>query len=174
MTGAQAHDPLAGRAGWLRRARSYLRAADPVLARLIDDRPDFDPRAWMTQLPAMDLFGALGHHRITVIHASLTLLARLCGDAFCTGEMRRQELSGSVQRRGRFVENRVIGLEDVRHPGVMSRVTCTSAVAACRARRMASSRRTSCVPAWMISGGRPDRSAKTGLIRPRAGSCPAV
>src|SRR6516164_3135118 len=59
MTSAQAHDPLAGRAGWLRRARSYLRAADPVLARLIDDRPDFDPGAWMTQLPAMDLFGAL-------------------------------------------------------------------------------------------------------------------
>ena len=117
MTGAQAHDPLAGRAGWLRRARSYLRAADPVLARLIDDRPDFDPGAWMTQLPPMDLFGALGHHRITVIHASLTLLARLCGDAFCTGEMRRQELSGSVQRRGRFVEDRVIGLKDVGHPG---------------------------------------------------------
>ena len=59
MTGAQARDPLAGRAGWLRQARSYLRAADPVLARLIDDRPDFDPGAWMTQLPAMDLFGAL-------------------------------------------------------------------------------------------------------------------
>src|SRR5258708_34522137 len=31
--------------------------------------------------------------------------------------MGRQELSGSVQRRGRFVEDRVIGLEDVRHPG---------------------------------------------------------
>ena len=59
MIGAQAHDPLAGRAGWLRRARSYLRAADPVLARLIDDRPDFDPRAWMSQLPPMDLYGAL-------------------------------------------------------------------------------------------------------------------
>jgi DNA-3-methyladenine glycosylase II len=47
------------RAGWLRQARSYLRAADPVLARLIDDRPDFDPRAWMSQLPPMDLYGAL-------------------------------------------------------------------------------------------------------------------
>jgi DNA-3-methyladenine glycosylase II len=46
-------------AEWLARARSYLRRADPVLARLIDDRPDFDPRAWMTQLPPMDLFGAL-------------------------------------------------------------------------------------------------------------------
>ena len=43
----------------LRQARSYLRQADPVLARLIDERPDFDPRAWLTQLPAMDLFGAL-------------------------------------------------------------------------------------------------------------------
>ncbi len=31
--------------------------------------------------------------------------------------MRRQELSGSVQRRGRFVKDRVIGLEYVRHLG---------------------------------------------------------
>ncbi len=30
------------RAVWLRQARSYLRNADPVLARLIDDRPDSD------------------------------------------------------------------------------------------------------------------------------------
>ena len=59
------------------------------------------------------------------------------------GEMRRQEPSGPVERRGRFVEDRVIGLEDVGHPGVMSSVTSTSAVAACRARRTASSRRTS-------------------------------
>jgi DNA-3-methyladenine glycosylase II len=44
---------------WLMQARSYLRSADPVLARLIDARPDFDPRAWMTQLPPMDLYGAL-------------------------------------------------------------------------------------------------------------------
>jgi DNA-3-methyladenine glycosylase II len=55
--GSVAEDP--GRAQWLARARSYLRGADPVLARLIDDRPDFDPRAWLTQLPPMDLFGAL-------------------------------------------------------------------------------------------------------------------
>jgi DNA-3-methyladenine glycosylase II len=47
------------RATWLQQARAYLRDADPVLARLIDDRPDFDPRAWMTQLPPMDLYGAL-------------------------------------------------------------------------------------------------------------------
>ena len=49
----------ASRAGWLEQARSYLRAADPVLARLIEQRPDFDPRAWLARLPPMDLFGAL-------------------------------------------------------------------------------------------------------------------
>jgi DNA-3-methyladenine glycosylase II len=40
-------------------ARAYLRNADPVLAGLIDKHPDFDPRAWMKQLPAMDANGAL-------------------------------------------------------------------------------------------------------------------
>jgi hypothetical protein len=35
---------------------------DPMLARLIDDRPDFDPRTWMAQLPLMDLYGALLFH----------------------------------------------------------------------------------------------------------------
>jgi len=44
---------------WLQEARSYLRRLDPVLARLIGDRPDFDPRAWLAQLPPMDLYGAL-------------------------------------------------------------------------------------------------------------------
>ncbi len=29
------------------------------MARLIDQRPSFDPRAWIAELPAMDLFGAL-------------------------------------------------------------------------------------------------------------------
>ena len=47
------------RAVLLPQARSYLRKADLVLARLIDERPDFDPRAWMTELPPMDLYGAL-------------------------------------------------------------------------------------------------------------------
>jgi DNA-3-methyladenine glycosylase II len=49
----------AGRAEWLEQARAYLRDADPVLAGLITGRPDFDPRRWMTELPPMDLFGAL-------------------------------------------------------------------------------------------------------------------
>src|SRR5271169_7214855 len=46
-------------AAWLQQARAYLNDADPVLARLIDERPDFDPRAWMTELPPMDLYGSL-------------------------------------------------------------------------------------------------------------------
>ena len=58
MRPAAAH--RAGRDGAeLRDARSYHRGADPVLARLIDERPDFDPRGWMAELPAMDLYGAL-------------------------------------------------------------------------------------------------------------------
>jgi DNA-3-methyladenine glycosylase II len=47
------------RAASLQEARSHLRSVDPVLARLIAERPDFDPRAWMAQLPPMDLYGAL-------------------------------------------------------------------------------------------------------------------
>ena len=49
----------ASHAAWLQQARSHLRSADPVLARLIDDRPAFDPRAWLAQLAPMDLYGAL-------------------------------------------------------------------------------------------------------------------
>ena len=40
-------------------AREFLRKADPVLARLIDARPDFRPRAWMDELPPLDAFGTL-------------------------------------------------------------------------------------------------------------------
>lgn len=40
-------------------ALSHLRRADPVLARLIDTYPDFDPRAWRTELPPLDAFGTL-------------------------------------------------------------------------------------------------------------------
>jgi len=42
-----------------RKAREYLRNADPVLARLIDARPAFRPRAWLDQLPPLDAFGTL-------------------------------------------------------------------------------------------------------------------
>src|ERR1700736_1288877 len=40
-------------------AREFLRKADPVLAKLIDSRPDFRPRAWMDELPPLDAFGTL-------------------------------------------------------------------------------------------------------------------
>jgi DNA-3-methyladenine glycosylase II len=50
---------ISARAGQLEQQRSRLHQADPVLARLIDARPDFDPRAWLAELPPLDLFGAL-------------------------------------------------------------------------------------------------------------------
>src|SRR4029450_12757822 len=40
-------------------AREFLRTADPVLARLIEARPDFRPRAWLDEVPPLDAFGAL-------------------------------------------------------------------------------------------------------------------
>jgi DNA-3-methyladenine glycosylase II len=40
-------------------ARDFLRSADPVLARLIEARPDFRPRAWMDDLPPLDAFATL-------------------------------------------------------------------------------------------------------------------
>ena len=42
-----------------RKARAFLRNADPVLARLIDARPAFRPRAWLDELPPLDGFGTL-------------------------------------------------------------------------------------------------------------------
>jgi DNA-3-methyladenine glycosylase II len=41
------------------KAREHLRKADPVLARLIDERPDFRPRSWTEELPPFDAFGTL-------------------------------------------------------------------------------------------------------------------
>jgi DNA-3-methyladenine glycosylase II len=42
-----------------RKAREFLRKADPVLARVIDAHPAFRPRAWMDELPPLDAFGTL-------------------------------------------------------------------------------------------------------------------
>ena len=69
---------------WLQRARASLRAADPVLARLIDRRPDFDPRAWLAELPPMDLFSALVFQvagQQLSVQATRRTLARI-GDLF--------------------------------------------------------------------------------------------
>jgi DNA-3-methyladenine glycosylase II len=40
-------------------ALAHLRRSDPVLAKVIDGHPDFDPRAWMAELPHLDAFGFL-------------------------------------------------------------------------------------------------------------------
>jgi len=42
-----------------RKARAFLRKADPILGRIIDARPDFRPRAWLDELPPLDAFGTL-------------------------------------------------------------------------------------------------------------------
>jgi DNA-3-methyladenine glycosylase II len=42
-----------------RKARDFLRNADPVLGRVIDAHPGFRPRAWMDELPPLDAFGTL-------------------------------------------------------------------------------------------------------------------
>jgi DNA-3-methyladenine glycosylase II len=42
-----------------RKARAFLRKADPVLARVIDAHPAFRPRAFLDELPPLDAFGAL-------------------------------------------------------------------------------------------------------------------
>jgi len=42
-----------------RKARAFLRQADPVLGRVIDAHPGFRPRAWMDDLPQLDAFGTL-------------------------------------------------------------------------------------------------------------------
>jgi DNA-3-methyladenine glycosylase II len=43
----------------LRAAQRHLRNVDPVIGRLIDRQPDFNSRAWLDDLPSMDLFGSL-------------------------------------------------------------------------------------------------------------------
>ena len=61
-------------------ARDHLRRADPVLARLIDAQPDFDPRAWLSGLPVRDAFSALVFQVIgqqLSVQATRRILARL-------------------------------------------------------------------------------------------------
>jgi DNA-3-methyladenine glycosylase II len=61
-------------------AREFLRKADPVMARLIDARPDFRPRAWMDELPPLDAFGTLIFQVIgqqLSVAATRTIMGRL-------------------------------------------------------------------------------------------------
>ncbi len=61
-------------------AKAFLRRADPVLARIIDARPDFRPRAWTTDLPALDAFSTLIFQVIgqqLSVRATRTIMGRL-------------------------------------------------------------------------------------------------
>jgi DNA-3-methyladenine glycosylase II len=61
-------------------AREFLRKADPVMAKLIDARPDFRPRAWMDELPPLDAFGTLVFQVIgqqLSVSATRTIVSRL-------------------------------------------------------------------------------------------------
>jgi DNA-3-methyladenine glycosylase II len=73
---------MTARAQEIRAGLAFLRAADPVLAQMVDDRPHFDPDVFMRRLPAMDLFGALVFQvigqQISVI-AATAIFTRLTG-----------------------------------------------------------------------------------------------
>ncbi len=49
----------AERSARFRSAQDHLRKVDPVIGQLIQRRPDFDPHAWLDDLPPMTLFGSL-------------------------------------------------------------------------------------------------------------------
>jgi len=64
----------------LREARAHLRHADPAIRQLIDAHPEFDPRAWLAELPPMDAFGTLVFQIIgqqLSVRATRQLLTRL-------------------------------------------------------------------------------------------------
>src|SRR6476646_11852362 len=61
-------------------ARAFLRRADPVMGRIIDAHPDFRPRAWTQDLPALDAFSTLIFQVLgqqLSVRATRTILGRL-------------------------------------------------------------------------------------------------
>jgi DNA-3-methyladenine glycosylase II len=61
-------------------AREFLREADPVIGRIIDAHPDFRPRAWTKDLPALDAFSTLIFQVLgqqLSVRATRTILDRL-------------------------------------------------------------------------------------------------
>jgi len=62
------------------KAREFLRRADPILRALIDARPDFQPRAWLDELPPLDAFGTLIFQVVgqqLSVSATRTIVSRL-------------------------------------------------------------------------------------------------
>jgi len=71
MTTADLADPV---------GRDFLRTADPTLAKIIDERPDFRPRGWTAELPRLDAFGTLIFQVLgqqLSVAATRTILGRL-------------------------------------------------------------------------------------------------
>lgn len=71
---------------------AHLHQADPVLAGLIDRRPDYDPDAWLAELPVMNLFGCVVYQIIgqqISVKAAGAIVGRLT--ATFGGEMPRPE-----------------------------------------------------------------------------------
>ena len=63
-----------------RKAREFLRKADPVLGAVIDAHPGFRPRAWMDDLPPLDAFGTLVFQVVgqqLSVAATRTIVARI-------------------------------------------------------------------------------------------------
>jgi len=62
------------------KAREFLRRADPILRALIDARTDFQPRAWLDELPPLDAFGTLIFQVVgqqLSVSATRTIVSRL-------------------------------------------------------------------------------------------------
>jgi hypothetical protein len=57
------------------RGHDYLRKVDPVIGRLIEQRPDFDPLAWLDELPPM------GPVRVSPLSGDRTTALRRCDKA---------------------------------------------------------------------------------------------
>lgn len=102
---------LSRRKAWLRKARAYLRKSDPVLARLIDNRPDFDfvqareNNPFGLKLPS-DLFGALlfqvtGQQlSIAATRATLTRLNALFGGHLPSAKELRDVRPAKLRKAG--------------------------------------------------------------------------
>lgn len=61
-------------------AIAHLQKADPVLAQLIDARPDLRPRSWLQELPPLDAFGTLIFQVVgqrLSVSATRTILSRI-------------------------------------------------------------------------------------------------
>jgi len=76
-------------------AREFLRQADPVLARIIDARPDFRPRAWTKDVATLTSIPGIGPW---TAHGFL-LVALDRPDVFLTGDL---ALRRAVERTYRF------------------------------------------------------------------------